>query len=178
MQIVLIRHTPTAAREGTCYGHLDLPLADDASASIAATLANVTRTDEVFSSPSQRCAVLARALAERDGSPLTLAPQIQELNFGAWEGLSWSEIPRALSDPWSEDAWNRAPPGGETEQALWQRVEAWRKAALAGKTGRVAIVAHAGSLRILRCQLLGFEPAHRWSWRIGYGETESITPCS
>ena len=176
MEIVLIRHTPTAAQPGTCYGHLDLPLAPGFANDIAATLVTVARTDAVFSSPSQRCAVLAAALAKRDASPVTLAPALRELNFGAWEGLPWAEVPRTFSDPWAQDPWNRAPPGGETEQALWHRVEAWRQQALAAQTGRIAIVAHAGSLRALRGLLLGLTPQIGWSWRIDYGAAHVITP--
>ncbi|HEY4367014.1 MAG TPA: alpha-ribazole phosphatase family protein [Steroidobacteraceae bacterium] len=174
MEIVLIRHTPTAAPEGTCYGHLDVPLADGFASAIAATLTKVPRTDAIFSSPLQRCAILAEALAKRDASQVLFAAELRELNFGAWEGQPWSQVPRTLSDPWAEDPWSRAPPGGETEQALWQRVETWRQQALAGRTGRVAVVAHGGSLRALRCLLLGMNRRQGWSWRIGYGAVEVL----
>lgn len=175
MEIILIRHTPTVAPAGTCYGQLDVPLAADSQSDIAATLATVARTDRVFSSPLRRCAVLANALAKRDASPLTLTTALQELNFGAWEGQPWSDVSRIHSDPWAEDPWNRAPPDGETEQALWQRVDTWRQQVLEKQNGRIAIVAHAGSLRALRCLLLGVAPQQSWSWQIGYGTAEVLT---
>lgn len=174
MEIVLIRHTPTATLVGTCYGWLDVPLAASHASDIAATLATIARTDRVFSSPSQRCTALAEAIAQRDASPLTLTAALQELNFGAWEGQLWSDVPRSHSDPWAEDPWNRAPPDGETEQALWQRVAAWRQQVLEKQSGRIAVVAHAGSLRALRCLLSGTLPQQRWSWQIGYGATEVL----
>jgi alpha-ribazole phosphatase len=175
MEIVLIRHTAAAVKAGTCYGHLDLPLAPGFANDIATALVAIARADAIFSSPSQRCVALAESLATRDARPLTLVPALQELSFGAWEGMPWAQIPRTLSDPWAQDPWNRAPPGGETEQALWQRVDAWRLQTLQGLTGRIAIVAHAGSLRALRGLLLGVAPPLSWSWTIGYGEARTIT---
>lgn len=175
MEIVLIRHTPTAAPVGTCYGQLDVPLAASFANDIAATLATIARTDRIFSSPLQRCNTLADALAKRDASPLTLTAALQELNFGVWEGQHWNEVSRVQSDPWAEDPWNRAPPDGESEQALWQRVDEWRRQVLENQSGRIAVVAHAGSLRALRCLLLGVTPQQRWSWQIGYGASEVLT---
>lgn len=174
MEIILIRHTPTAAKAGTCYGRLDVPLTRGFASDIAATLATITRVDLIFSSPLQRCALLADALAKRDACPLTLNAALQELNFGAWEGQRWSDVSRIESDPWADDPWNRAPPGGETEQALWQRVDEWRQQVLEKQSGRVAVVAHAGSLRALRCLLLGVAPPQRWSWRIECGAIQLL----
>jgi alpha-ribazole phosphatase len=178
MEIILIRHTPVEVRPGTCYGHLDVPLAANCVADIAATLAPLATVDVVFSSPTQRCLELAKSLSARDAAALNLAHELRELNFGAWEGLSWSEIPRAQSDPWAEDPWNRAPPGGETEQQLWQRVDTWRRIALDRAVGRIAVVAHAGSLRALRALLLGLTHERSWQWRIDCGAAEMLVGAS
>ncbi len=170
MDLFLIRHTPPAGVDGLCYGRLEVSLPPSADDDIRATLARLPRMDGIFSSSSQRCLRLAAAIARRDACPLTQAPALQELDFGAWEGLSWQQIPRHESDPWALDPWHRSPPGGETEQALWQRVSAWHDQTLPHCTGRQAIVGHAGSLRLLRCLILRLPIEQRWSWRIGWGE--------
>lgn len=171
MEFALIRHTRCDIAEGLCYGQLDIPLATTARADIEQTLATVPPVDVVFSSPSQRCQMLAQALARRDGCELQLRDDLRELSFGDWEGKRWSDIPRALSDTWTSDTWNFAPPKGESEHQLWQRVS--RVAAelleLQGAS-RVAVVSHGGPLRHLRCLLVGALPTDRWAWSCALGE--------
>ena len=170
MEFVLIRHTAPAVAKGVCYGQADVPLAESAEQDIRSALAPVPAVDFVYSSPAQRCQRLASALAQRDGCPLMLAPELLELSFGEWEQLPWAQIPREHSDPWAADTWNLAPPGGETEQALWTRVANWFRAAASSPASRCAVVAHGGSLRVLRCLILNRPIEDRWSWTPAWGE--------
>lgn len=170
MELFLIRHTAPAVAKGVCYGRTDVPLAETAERDIQSALAPLPKFDLVYSSPAQRCLCLASALARRDECPLTLAPELQELHFGEWEQLPWAQIPREHSDPWALDTWNRAPPGGETEQALWTRVDSWYRAAPSPPVSRCAVVAHGGSLRVLRCLILKLSAEDRWSWSLNWGE--------
>jgi len=167
--LVLIRHTRVEDGDGRCYGALDLPLAATASADIAEVLERVAAVAAVVSSPASRCRRLAEALAARDGCALTIEPALRELDFGAWEGLRWDEIDRAQSDPWAEDPWHRAPPGGESEAALWQRVQDWLAAAPTPRGPRTAIVAHGGPLRLLRCHFEGRALQERWTLSLPTG---------
>jgi alpha-ribazole phosphatase len=177
MEFALIRHTRCAVAAGTCYGHLDVPLASTAPADIEMTLSRVPRVDRVYSSPSQRCHSLAQALATRDACEIETRSPLRELNFGAWEGLQWADIPRTLSDAWAADPWNNAPPGGESESQLWQRV-AQLAAELRQLEGprRIAVVSHGGPLRHLRCLLTGTPASDRWAWTIECGEVALIAP--
>ncbi len=169
MEFVLIRHTATALASGFCYGVTDVPLAATATEDIRATLAQISRVDAIFTSPAHRCLALAAALAQRDSVDFSIVPELRELDFGLWEGRRWEDIPRIESDPWADSPWDRAPPGGETEQSLWHRVEAWHGRILTKAQGRIAVVAHGGPLRILRCLLLALPPAARWAWTSGVG---------
>jgi alpha-ribazole phosphatase len=137
----------------------------------------------VFTSPLERCLSLASRLAQRDQCELVSDPDLRELNFGAWEGLSWDLIPRTNCDHWVQDTWNRAPPGGETEHALYLRVQRSHQTILAvvarlAMSGRhlqrIAIVAHGGSLRLLRCLLLQLPLEERWDWRIEPGAVHAL----
>jgi alpha-ribazole phosphatase len=122
VELALIRHTRCDVPAGTCYGHLDVPLAHTASADIELTLSRVPPVDLVFSSPSRRCHSLAQALAARDQCEIRVRDELRELNFGTWEGRRWDDIRRSESDTWAADPWNIAPPNGESENQLWQRV--------------------------------------------------------
>ena len=176
MEFFLVRHTAPAVAKGVCYGQTDVPLAETAERDIQIALAPLPRVDLIYSSPAQHCLRLARALAQRDTVPVTLAPELQELNFGDWEQLPWAQIPREHSDPWAEDTWNRAPPGGETEQALWTRVASWYRTASSSPAPRCAVVAHGGSLRVLRCLILQLPAEDRWSWSLSWGESARFEP--
>jgi alpha-ribazole phosphatase len=169
VELYLIRHTAPAVAAGVCYGQTDVPLAETAEQDIQAALAPLPKFERIHSSPAQRCARLAKALAQRDACTVTLAPELQELHFGQWEQLPWARIPREHSDPWAADTWNLAPPGGETEQALWTRVASWYRTALSPPVSRCAIVAHGGSLRVLRCLILRLPVEDRWSWTLNWG---------
>ncbi len=176
MELALIRHTRCEIAAGVCYGQLDIPLAGTASADIEQTLSQVPTVDLVFASPSQRCQSLAQALARRDACELRTRPDLRELNFGDWEGHRWSDIPRAVSDEWATDPWRFAPPNGETESQLWQRVSrvAEELRQLDGAK-RVAVVSHGGPLRHLRCLLTDMPASERWAWSCQLGEVTLIS---
>jgi alpha-ribazole phosphatase len=176
MEFALIRHTRCDIAADVCYGHLDIPLASTARADIEQTLSRVPQIDVVYSSPSQRCQALAQALAVRDGCELRTRPDLRELNFGAWEGMPWDDVPRALSDEWAADPWNLAPPGGESERQLWERVARVARELLLAELARVAVVSHGGPLRHLRCLLTGAPAEARWSWHCRHGEVTLIAP--
>jgi alpha-ribazole phosphatase len=175
MEFLLIRHTRGVVQPGVCYGRLDLALPADASADIAVTLGASRKVDAVFSSSSTRCISLARELSQRDQCKFWVLDDLRELHFGAWEGLRWDDVPRAHSDHWAEDSWNRAPPEGESESALFERVQRAMQIVLREDFDRVAIVSHAGPLRLLRCLLLDLPLSARWSWSIAPGEVCPVT---
>lgn len=177
MEFVLIRHTRCAVAAGTCYGHLDVPLASTATEDVERTLAQVPPVDLVVCSPSQRCHVLGRELAKRDRCAIRTMPALQELDFGKWEGRPWHDIPRSESDAWATDPWNRAPPDGETERELWERTAAAAALLQTTDATRIGIVSHGGPLRILRCLLTQRPADERWSQSIGWGEVVRIA-CS
>lgn len=175
MEFVLIRHTRCDVASGTCYGRLDIPLAGSASEDIAEVLARTPPVDLVVSSPSRRCLQLASLLAARDHCDLRVLPELQELDFGDWEGQRWDDIPRSESDVWAQDTWNRASPGGETEREMWQRVSSVA-AHLTQLTQlqRLAVVSHGGPLRVLRCVLTQTAASERWSLSMEMGQVVRI----
>ncbi|MET0986822.1 MAG: histidine phosphatase family protein [Steroidobacteraceae bacterium] len=176
MEFVLIRHTRCEVAGGTCYGRLDVPLASSAAEDIAHALDRTPRVDRVCASPAQRCLELARKLAMRDRCELRVLDELQELDFGAWEGMSWGEIPRPQSDEWAEDPWNRRPARGETESELWARVTSVAEHLLqATHIQRVAVVSHGGPLRILRSFLTQAPASDCWSLSMELGEVVLVT---
>ena len=111
----------------------------------------------VRSSPSRRCREPAEALADRLHVPLTLDPRLLELDFGAWEGMPWDQVPRPDLDRWAADLRGFAPPSGETGAALIARVSALHRDLMA-EARPFLVVSHGGPLRLLAAMLRG-EPS-------------------
>ncbi len=149
--VIFLRHPRPEVVAGICYGRMDLAAGPEAGAEIAAALAATPPVGRVVASPARRCRGLAEALAARAGVALELDERLWEMDFGAWEGMSWDAIRRADSDPWAADPWTIAPPGGETFAAVHARVAA----VLAGAGPGTALVCHAGPIRAARMMLTG-----------------------
>ena len=155
MRLILVRHPHPGIAPGHCYGRLDIGLGPDGEAALPALrdALRATGIARVFTSPARRCRRLAALLAV---DPI-VDGRLQELDFGAWEGLAWDRVPREALDRWAADPDGFAPPGGESGAALHRRVAAFcadRRA-----DGRDAIVVtHGGPLRLLPALLRGEPP--------------------
>jgi len=170
----LVRHTAPAVEVGVCYGRLDLPLAASATADLDAALANVPTAAHLYTSPALRCRRLADAIAARDGLAVSVQPHLHELDFGAWEGRRWDDLPREDIDRWAQAVWIEAPGGGESLSQLWARVSDFIQTSLRPLNDTVTIVAHHGPLRALRAQLLGLGPSAYWETEIPFGGCVSL----
>ncbi|GAB4060441.1 histidine phosphatase family protein [Uliginosibacterium sediminicola] len=150
-RLFLLRHAPVALAEGICYGRSDVALRQPVAEHARAAQAHLPRELAVFSSPLQRCRLLAEALHP--------APQIDarlaEMDFGDWELRSWNEVPREGLDAWARDPLGYSVAGGESGEQVRTRVLAALHEILAANAGDVLIVSHGGPLRFVRAALLG-----------------------
>ena len=147
MGLILVRHTRPKVAEGLCYGQTDLELAGTFADDAAAILAALPAIHRVASSPLQRCRALARYIADAGELPLEFDERLMEMDFGAWEGQHWSEIPASEVDAWDEDFLQARSHGGESVAMFMSRVEA----ALADWSARretIAVVTHAGVIKV------------------------------
>jgi len=165
LELWLIRHGETAFNaEGRWQGQSDTPLnavGERQAAALAPRLRDID-FDAVHSSDLSR-ALRTAQLALPKHQPLA-DPRLRELNFGRWEGLVWHQIPeheRADLDSWRSDPAGFTPPEGERFTDMLARVAAWR--ADLPPQGRLAVVAHGGTLRALFFSLLGM-PNHETRW--------------
>jgi len=172
VRLIVFRHAP-AAREGICYGRADTPVAlqhEESGTRIFAALAD-TEVDHLWSSPTSRCLGPARVIAGLLGTRLRVAPEIREMDFGSWEGRSWSEIENTDSTAfreWGMDWINRPPPGGESATDLELRTRAWL---LGLAPGLHVAVAHGGTVRAMRVIVAGA------TWTAAMGEpVEHLVP--
>jgi alpha-ribazole phosphatase len=154
MEIYLVRHPRPSRSDGLCYGRTDLAVEPHVVAAALASLhsrftAAILRQALIFTSPALRCLRLAQALAApREPG---IAQELQEIDFGVWEGKPWESVPRAELDAWACDVWTYRPGGGESAAMVAAR---WRRWALritardAVSHNPVIAMTHAGLIRV------------------------------
>lgn len=134
----------------------------------------------IVASPARRCRPLAEGLAAALGVTARYDERLLEKSFGDWEGRRWDDIDAALIDAWAADLEHFVPPAGtgaDGEHRLGESVATLRARALAGAAGcggpaaggsatagvsDLAIVTHAGVIRVLLGHWLGL-PLAEWS---------------
>ncbi|WP_428264367.1 histidine phosphatase family protein [Haliangium sp.] len=160
----LVRHEPARAPANACVGWLDLPLAapDAARTHMQRLAQHMGHVDQVYASDLVRAHDTATYLAAALGCPLQLRRGLRELSFGAWEGLTWAQIQAADRNRYARfmTGWHDTPtPHGESYAALATRVaEVWNELSAEALRAQLAVVAHAGSLRVLAGLILGWSP--------------------
>ena len=179
MTIYLIRHTEVRVGRAICYGGSDVDLADNYPDQLARIQTNLLAPpDLIWSSPLNRCRQLAQDLAP-DGADIQFDDRLREYHFGDWEMLPWADIPRAALDPWMADFVTVAPPGGESFQALANRVGAFWQAQimpLAVQDGpkTVYVVAHGGVIRTLLCLFLDLSLRNAYRLHLDYAAVSKV----
>ena len=154
--IDLLRHGETQA--GSVYlGRSDAPLSEHGYRQMAEALLCAPRYHAVLSSPLARCAAFAQDYAQRHGLPLHYEARFQEMDFGAWDGLSAVEIAAddmgALENFW-RDPVACPPPQAEPLLSFQARVlAAWRELPARYPGQHLLLISHGGVMRIILCHL-------------------------
>lgn len=148
--IFLARHPRPRVGARICYGRTDVPLAEPPETGADALLLAIgpDPIERIVTSPQQRAALVARAVAARTGAPLHTDDRLAEMDFAAWENRPWSGIPRAEVDAWAADPLRYRPGGGESVNDVLLRVRrAWT--GIASSADNTLVVTHAGPIRCL-----------------------------
>jgi probable phosphoglycerate mutase len=116
----------------------------------------------IYTSTMTRAVRTAQALATRAALLIHREPRLDEIHYGAWQGLSKPEVERAdraRYRQWCEDP-TVGPPGGESVLDVRARALALIDEIQARhREGEVLLVSHKTTLRVLVCSLLGIELA-------------------
>lgn len=161
--VYLLRHGEVANSHLVCLnGHHDIALSENGVAQskrLGETLSHYP-VSAVYSSDLTRTREGARAIAEPHGLTPTSCPELRELSFGKWEGMSVSELaeqhPGVLEHRFQNPDTFKAD-GGESFQDLHDRVLPKFHAIAQAHLGEtIVIVAHGGVNRVVLCDLLEF----------------------
>lgn len=152
MHLHLVRHPAPILDKSYCYGSSDVAVAPGTLELCCERVSLLLpRGAPIISSPLQRCADLALALAQAlDIESIALDIGLQEMHFGSWELRAWDDIAWAEVEAWNRDLLHHAPGGGETllevAQRVWDVFDALRR----GGDAQAIVVCHGGSIRMLR----------------------------
>jgi len=159
-RLILARHPKAAAQQaGRFLGSTDLPLDDDgrAEATAIGRAIGEMSISRALTSPLRRTAETAAIL----GVDAAIDPDLREVDFGRWEGLSFGEIARA--DPKLVDRWARFDldfsfPEGENLGEFVKRTSDVADRLAADSEDTILAVTHGGVIRAMICHLLGLDP--------------------
>jgi alpha-ribazole phosphatase len=126
--------------------------------------------DALYASDLRRAWDTAQAIAAAGGLAVQPEPRLREIDFGAWEGLTYAQIvqryPEAVA-AWQADPSGVAPPQGEALGDLVARVRAALDALIQRHPEETALlVAHGGVLQVLLCLAFDLDPGRRWQFRL------------
>ena len=172
-KLFLVRHGDTELNSAERYwGRSDVKLsaAGIGQAERLRDRLAVEKIDAVYSSNLERALVTAEIIASGRQLAVITCAELREVNFGQLEGLNFSEISRLYPEVaklWVERSSKLKYPGGESLVKFNNRVSKFLSRLDKHTVGEtILIVAHAGVLRTLVCQLLGIDPQRRWQFRL------------
>lgn len=163
----LIRHGETDWNKEFRYqGSTDSALNDEGleqARRVAVRLSSVEPA-RVCSSPLMRASRTAQVIMEHNEgtAEIELLPDLKEISFGCWEGLSIPEIQEldgAMFEQWRRAPFSCTPSGGESFSEIMARTKNAAEILAEGSEpgGATFVVAHGGLLRALIAVMLRFD---------------------
>lgn len=171
-RIYLVRHGETEWNASMRYqGHADVPLSDKGRRQ--AQLLGKRLAEEKFSSfyasDLKRAYETAEIISHFHGLAVETLPELRELNFGLWEGLSAKEIkesfPEVLKQWWEKPLLTRIPGGETLSEMVHRTVTAVKKIVERHSGDNVVIVSHGGVIRSIVGTVLGMDLNKYWRLR-------------
>lgn len=166
--LILVRHGETQWNaEGRVQGHTDSPLTARGRAEaqrLAERLAGM-QVAAIYSSDVGRARETAEFIAAPHGLTVRVREALRERCYGALEGKTMEEAAREDSgwlEGWRADRLRLAPPQGETQPEMSQRVmTALREIAAADIGSKVVVSTHGGPIKSVVFAILDI-PLSSW----------------
>jgi probable phosphoglycerate mutase len=165
-RLILLRHAQTEHSAQRRYsGRGDVPLTDLGRQQATAAARRLAALDDivtVVSSPLRRARQTADEVSAATGAEIVLENGFTEVDFGAWEGLTFAEA--AARDPELHRRWladpSVPPPGGESFAEVHRRVRRARDELIAKHGGAtLVLVSHVTPIKALLRMALDAGPS-------------------
>jgi alpha-ribazole phosphatase len=176
-RVYLIRHGQINGYENfPIYGHTDVGITEIGMLQMnqVAERLRFVEIGAIYASVLNRSATGARLIARYHNVPLRFLPELKEIYFGDWEGLTMTEIRSRFPDELTSreaDLLNYRPPGGgESVDHLSKRIKKiYKKILLEQKDKDIVIVAHGAVNRVILCEALGLDVSGMFKIQQDYG---------
>ena len=171
MEVYLVCHTETVCEKGICYGQSDVGIREPYSAVFENILKQLPQEAVLYSSPLQRCAILANHIKENTQIDSIIEDsRLMEMHFGDWELQKWDAIPQEVLNPWMEDFVTVNVPNGESFVDLDNRIRVFLNDELAKNHAKpIIIVAHSGVIRSILCKINNLPLQEAFKTPLDYG---------
>ena len=181
----LVRHGQTAYNlEGRAQGQSESPL-NDAGVEQARAIAERLRDEEFavcLTSDLRRVLDTAKPIVAGRDIRSIKSTRLREKDFGEIEGKTFAEVERESPELFRRlfaDDPDFAPPGGESDRRLIERVAAEVDALTASGDipdgANILVVAHGGTIRSLITHLMGLPPETLWRFLISNASLSTLT---
>jgi alpha-ribazole phosphatase len=176
-RLYLVRHGQVIGYDQfPVYGHTDVDLTEvglGQTEHLAQRL-RLTGIGAIYSSDLKRSVGGARIIARHHDVALHVMPELRELFFGVWEGLSLSDIrerfPEELEKRQADPLDYRPPGGGESIAALSKRIMGCFSGILEEQhENDFVLVGHGAVNRIILCNAMGLDLLRLFSIHQDYG---------
>ena len=174
MRVYFVRHGQTDWNVALrIQGHTDIPLNANGEKKAYELAARLAQNRDKYPIDALYCSYLQRARRTADiigqaiGVKARVADDLEEINMGSYEGLTWKEVEERFADRyelWNENRFTMPPVGSnESYEDVFFRVKGAmdtlvRQADPAVRS--IAIVTHGGVLRPILVNLTGADKAH------------------
>ena len=171
-KIIFVRHGQTEWNVlGRYQGQTDIalsPLGIEQAEKLAAHFP-VDKMEAVYSSDLARAMKTASCVADRFGLTVESRPELRELNFGDWEGLTYDEIvakwPDALNNFFQHPDVLEIPHGESFPKLRERALDAVEKIVACHPNQTVAVFAHGAILRTILTAALHMDLKYVWTIR-------------
>jgi probable phosphoglycerate mutase len=178
-RLFVIRHALAADADDLRLPGLDGALlpAGKAQARAVAQRVRALAPSGVYSSDTRRARETGEIIAAACQIPLAVNAALGEIDFGIWAGRTYADVVAAdpAAQEWFIDPSTGAPPGGEAIAVAAERVLRVMHTLAHSDGERVAIVGHAGSLRLAIAQALGMSLSSYWRLRLDCASLSVLT---
>lgn len=171
MKLTLIRHTSVDVPKGICYGKTDVRVSPTYSSEMEQVRNGLGHKnfEAIFSSPLQRCTRLASDIFSE--ANIGIDTRLTELDFGAWEMMSWDTIYQTRKGKeWFADYVNTPCLKGESFSGLIKRCESFLTFLRESNLHDIAVFTHAGVIRALLSINQDITPEETFYVPVPYGQ--------
>jgi alpha-ribazole phosphatase len=139
------------------YGKTDVSISDQGLHAMQTQMQKTSKVDVIISSPRLRCLHFAKVFAEFLSVPLVIEDDLQECDFGLYDGIPFDELSEQwleLNAFWQEPMHNTLPNAESLERFHQRVIHCWQRLTTKHQGQNCLVVSHGGVIRQILADVL------------------------